>query len=379
MTNEIIIDGKIYKLEGIWRCSKNDKSKDSKGIMYPYPKNKDKWTSAIMQKAFLDKLNNVETYLEHSKNKPINIPAEKCADCLLCSKKHIITKRFVLGNYIWDDGMSHYIKEHNYKPSASFKDKIFDFDTHKYDPMRLMGTTIYNKQLQYLKIEKNQLMILDALMKHGGYNKKYHDTLHTNITRYSEHAGYFDIKRKNIDNIIVSGNTLRVDRGDDEIFLPILGDATFGYQYIFHTHPPTPKPGGRAKDGILYEFPSIGDIFHFIDHHNDGKTIGSLIMASEGLYNIRKLSHDKKKIEIDEDMFFTGFRKITKNIQAKAIEKYGTNFTSYYFYATVAQDTSYILQLNELLQQYSLTVDFYPRTKDFKGGWIVDTIHVPIY
>ena len=44
-------------------------------------------------------------------------------------------------------------------------------------------------------------------------------------------------------------------------------DASF-YQYLFHTHPPTPKPGGRAGEGIVYEFPSIGDILHFIDHFN---------------------------------------------------------------------------------------------------------------
>lgn len=383
MTNEIIIDGKIYKLEGIWRCSKDDKSKDSKGNLYLYPKNENKWTSEIMQNMFLDRLIDIQNVLEHAKNKVIILPNKKCNDCLLCDKKKIITKRFVLGNYVWDDGLFHYIKYHNYKPNDNFKDKIFEYNIATYDQMRLIGNTIYyddeKLKTKYIKLEKNQLMILDALMKHGGYNKKYYDTHNKNITRYSEHAGYLDIKQKNINNIIVSGNTLRVDRHDEEIFLPIINSEAFEYQYIFHTHPPTPKPGGRAKNGILYEFPSIGDIFHFIDHHNEGKTIGSLIMTPEGLYNIRKINQNKTKIKIDEDIFFSEFRKQTKTIQNDAINKYGTDFSSYYFYSTISQDTSYIKKINNFLHKYQLAIDLFPRSKDFKGTWIVNTIYIPIY
>lgn len=381
MTNEIIINGKIYKLEGIWRCSKNDKSKDSKGKLYPYPENEKKWISDVMQITFIDKLIEIQDFLEHSENKIINISKEKCSDCLLCDEKNVITSRFILGNYVWDDGMAHYIKHHNYNPGNDFKDKIFGFDMKHSAPMRLIGKMTYDNKLHigHLKLEKNQLMILDALMKHGGYNKKYYDIEHKNITRYSEHAGFLDIKQKTINNIIVSGNTLRVDRGDEEIFLPITNSDAFEYQYIFHTHPPTPKPGGRAKDGILYEFPSIGDIFHFIDHYNEGKTIGSLVMTPEGLYNIRKLEHDKKKIKIDEDKFFSDFKKDIKVIQKDAITKHGEKFSSYYFYSMIAQDTSHVKKINECLQKHQLTIDFYPRSKDFKGTWTVDTIYIPIY
>ena len=56
---------------------------------------------------------------------------------------------------------------------------------------------------------------------------------------------------------------------------------------MFHTHPPTPFPGSRVVDGILYEFPSISDIYHFADHFNAGETQGSLIIAPEGMYIIR--------------------------------------------------------------------------------------------
>ena len=216
-------------------------------------------------------------------------------------------------------------------------------------------------------------------MKHGGYNKKYYDMIKRNVTRYSEHAGFFDIRNKIVHNVIVSGNTLRIDRGDEEIFLPKNTPDAYNYEYIFHTHPPTPKPGGRAIDGVLYEFPSIGDMLHFIDHFNDGNTIGSLVMTSEGLYNIRKYEHNKKSINIDEDKFYEEIKKISSQTQEKAISKYGTSFTTYTFYSQIAQDITFIGMINEKLKKYHIAIDFYPRIKDFRGSWIVDTIYIPIY
>src|SRR5690606_16550512 len=103
-------------------------------------------------------------------------------------------------------------------------DKIFEYDIstnqHNYETVKLKGRITPDNNVNFLKLDRNQIMILDALMKHGGYNKKYYDTLNKNIVRYSEHAGFFDVRNKVIHNIIVSGNTLRIDRGDEEIFLP---------------------------------------------------------------------------------------------------------------------------------------------------------------
>jgi len=378
--NEIIIDGKIYKLESVWRCSKDDNSKDMRGKMFPFPVQQMNWTG---QMQFIDRLKEIQDHLELHEKRSINLPSKKCKDCLLCDEKNIITKRFVLGNYVWDNGLIHYIKNHNIRPSRDFVDKLFTFDIPSDTMVRLIGriTTNNEKTSSFLKLEKNQLMILDALMRHGGYNKKYYDSENKNVIRYSEHAGFLDIREKVVHNVIVSGNTLRVDRGDEEIFLPINNPEAFDYEYIFHTHPPTPKPGGRAIDGILYEFPSLGDIFHFIDHYNDGNTIGSLVMTSEGLYNIRKLekSADKKKININEDDMFSELKKVFRQAQSDAISKYGCEFSSYHFYSVIAQDITFITKINEHLGKYHIIIDFYPRTKDFKGLWIVDTIYIPIY
>lgn len=377
--NEIIIDGKIYNLIGIWKKSKSDKSVDSKGKRYQFPSENKFWTGS---KFFAERLADVESYIREN-NKEKYIEDEKNNHkCLLCSKS-ITKNRYILTNYLWDSSLIHYVTHHNYEPPREFIDKIFLCDISTKEIVNLQASMSVIGSSNYLKLDKNQLMILDALMRHGGYNKKYYDTEKTNVVRYSEHAGFIDVRNKIVHNIIVSGNTLRIDRGDEEIFLPINTPDAFNYEYIFHTHPPTPKPGGRVKNGILYEFPSMGDIFHFIDHYNDGKVVGSLIMTPEGLYNIHRLknSHTKEsknKIEINEEEFYVRMKKVFRNIQKEAIEKYGYKFSTYKFYSVIAQDTSFISKANETLNKYELAVDFFQREKDFKGSWIVDSVYVSI-
>ena len=156
---------------------------------------------------------------------------------------------------------------------------------------------------KFIKINRNQLLILDALLEHGGYSKKYADLKGKNIFRYSEHSGLFDVNSNKLQKIVVLGNTTRVDKGDNEIFMPNNVNDMYEYEYMFHTHPPTPKPGGRAEVGIMYELPSIGDLLHFIEHFNDGKISGSVVITSEGLYNIRSKNLNPEKIIIDEDTY----------------------------------------------------------------------------
>lgn len=375
--NEVLINDKPYKMICIWRESKKDKTVDDKGKQFPYPKKENQWSGQI---PLLEQLKTVQRYLiKH--NKQTELTKENHRNCIICGKEDVTTARYTLGKYIWDDGLYHYIKHHNIKPPDDFVDKIWNTEIIKSnnDTVEVSGKIKIKNNQKYLKLGRNQLMILDALMKHGGYSKKYYDTRNDQLIRYSEHAGFIDIKGKYVENIIVSGNTLRVDRGDEEIFLPTNSPETYNYKYIFHTHPPTPKPGGRAPDGILYEFPSMGDILHFIDHHNDGDTTGSLVMAPEGLYNIRKYENDREKIKINEDEMYDEIRKIQKKAQDFAIKKYGTKFSTYNFYSKISQDRKFIDMINEKLNKYSLAIDFYPRTKDFKGVWVVDTIYVPIW
>jgi hypothetical protein len=168
----------------------------------------------------------------------------------------------------------------------TIKDDKIKLQRIKTETVLKLPSVIFKKEKKRLiKISKNQLRILDALMIDGGYDKKYFDK--KNKLRFSEHAGLLDFSNNGLDKIVVSGKTERVDRDDHSILLPANMIEAYDYEYIFHTHPPTPRPGGRANVGVLYEFPSISDIFHFMDHYNNGVVQGSIIIAPEGIYIIR--------------------------------------------------------------------------------------------
>lgn len=397
--NEQIIDNIIYKQECFWRPNIKSKMVDSNKKKYPYPNEEpvqNGWSNSIN---FIDKLVEVQNYLESTNNS--NIFEVECKGCLLCNVNCVRTKMYVIDldantdtdtntntntktKYVWYDELVHYIQVHNIKPSEEFIELIYNLETNSKVPLVITGRVRTKQNIKYIKIKTNQLMILDALMVSGGYTKKYIDNSDElgkkTIYKYSEHAGLLDIKDNGLEKVIVSGNTSRIDRGDEEIFLPNDLPEIFEYEYIFHTHPPTPKPGGRVVDGILYELPSTGDVFHFIEHFNMGKTVGSLIMTSEGLYNIRKNTLDKTKIKIqDENAFYKEIKRTMKQIQKTGIHKYGVKFNAKYFYGKIAQDMFYIDEMNQVLNKYSLHLDFFPRKSDGKNKWIVSNIYLPIY
>jgi hypothetical protein len=311
--------------------------------------------------------------------------------CLICQKPNISTKRYVFNYTMWEDGLLHYISEHNIEPSLAFKKLIFHKDTFNFindvtnkELNRSKVThinTIFLKRVnklneQYVVINRNQLLILDALLIHGGYVKRYVGE-NNETSKYSEHAGLLDFSEGSLTKIIVSGKTERIDTEDDEIYMPSAMESMMDYEYIFHTHPPTPKPGGRANRGVLYEFPSIGDIYHFIDHYNEGNVVGSLVVTAEGLYNIRRLNNQNNNnpnINVNEDELYKKYQKTFDTIQKDAIIEYGTDFNTLFFYSQIAQNISYIDKLNEVLNLFEIQIDFYPRQKDKKGKWYIDTL-----
>jgi hypothetical protein len=220
---------------------------------------------------------------------------------------------------------------------------------------------------------------MDALLWHGG-KKYYKDCNNNNIYRFSEHYGLLDFNNSGLEKIIIFANTTKVDPIDDDIFLPRHNVESFDYEYIFHTHPITEKkPGGRAFCGTLYEFPSVSDVFHFITHYNTGRTCGSLVITAEGLYIIRKFSIDNKNIKINEDDLYTDMLAILWNSQQAAIKQYGTEFSSYKFYSVIAQNRTYINMINDVINKFNVHIDYYPRVKDKKGRWFVNTIYLSVY
>ena len=250
--------------------------------------------------------------------------------------------------------------------------------------VKLIGKLVLrSNRKRYIKLKRNQLLVLDALLNDGGFQKKYIDK--SNNLRYSEHSGHFGLTNTHIDKIIISANTAREDKEDKDILLPLDLADTYEYEYFFHTHPPTPYQGGRASDGILYEFPSISDIFHFIDHYNMGKTLGSIVVAPEGYYIIYPKSFEQKQIKYDvdiEDEIFEKLESETDKIQDKAIKKYGTKFTEEYFYNTISMDDVFIKMFNDKLNKYlnnQIKIILRHRSKDkLTNKWIIKDIFLPI-
>ena len=378
MDNILVIKNNIYNLEKVWRMFKTDYARDSKGKIFPFPKTGKKNPNA---KNFINILSYLNKYLDVKKKYK---QYDTSRHCLICNKKNITNKRYHSTNIMWEDGLIHYIEKHFIEPSLMFKKFIYqnrilkkirrtNIQKYKNKKEYFVIEKIQRHNNDYVMISKNQLNILDALMSHGGHIKKYTDT-NKNINRYSEHAGLLDFDNNTLSKIIVSGKTNRVDTQDDEIYLPDDMEEMFNYEYIFHTHPPTPKPGGRAPNGILYEFPSIGDIYHFIDHHNAGNVIGSLVITAEGLYNIRKNTTSSENIIINDDELFKQYHIIFNRVQKNSIRKYGTSFTSNQFFSEISQDIKYIEIINTTLNKFNLHIDYYPRKKGKDNIWYIDTV-----
>lgn len=365
-----------YKYESYWRKNKDSKETDTNNNILPYPVHVKSWNDKIF---FANKLNVIEKFLDKN-DKFIKYDTNK--HCLLCNHKNITTGLYTLNRIRWENGLSHYIKVHNIRPTEEFQRMVYNFkQQHGPKPMseisRIKGKIKKHDDVVYLQITRNQLLIIDALMIHGSHSKKYSDTKNEDF-KFSEHSGLIDFNNKGLDKIIVSGKTTRVDKEDDEIFFPKNIAETYDYEYIFHTHPATPKIGGRAEVGVLYEMPSISDLFHFIEHYNNGITQGSIIMAPEGLYNIRADDTTQNKIKINEDSFYDKIRKSFLSIQNDAINEYGTDFSLNTFYTKITHNTEYIDRFNKVLNKFNIQVDYYPRIKDKQGKWVVDSIYFPV-
>jgi hypothetical protein len=372
-----IDNGEIYKFEGIWRNKlkinkKTDYDNNKKTIQYPKS-----YTKQWQQNLFINKLKNIEKYLILN-NKFILYPQNLITQCI--HDNHTSSKLFYINNNFWDDNLLHYIICHNIKPSDDFIGLIMSLNIHAGKKIiNLPSVSIVKYNVTYLKLRQNQILIMDALMQHGSYNKKYKDD-NTNSYRYSEHAGLLDFNVNDLEKVIISSTPSRVVDGDETIFLPDNISDAYDYEYFFHTHPATPRPGGRVEDGILYEFPSISDIFHFIEHYNNGVTQGSIIIAPEGMYVIRKNIIDEKNIIIkNKNKVFEDLEDHMAIIQTKAIKKYGKKFTTNTFYSKIAQNIDYIKMLNKKINTYNIHIEYSPRKKNKKGLWLIGSIYLPVY
>ena len=220
-------------------------------------------------------------------------------------------------------------------------------------------------------IEKNDLFVLDALM-HDGSQQKYSHTS-TNL-KYSEHGGLLDFDKHGLERIIVTTHK-ETDKTDPEIYFPTVTDDADDYEFMYHTHPPTPTPGARAKIGVVYEIPSLSDINTFIITYLEGKTQGSIIVAPEGFYVIRAL---KKKLKPEEYQLDELMNSIMY-MNYKYAEKYKFHVTVDIFYKKIITNNKLQIKLKQLIEKYTnkeITIDYFKRKKDSNGNWVVNKLYL---
>lgn len=307
--------------------------------------------------------------------------------CVYCSADFLNTFEYNYKNLKIqiDECVLHSIKTHNIIDSIIYK-KICAVN----DPRIKMC-------FEWCLLNTNGLNIIDGLYEVGSnqiYTEKKKNISESKISRFSEHSGFIYFEKKKIKTISIITGT-RVEPSDPIIYMPTNCVEALKVEYIFHTHPKTPYIGSRIKSGIIYEFPSISDIIHFVEHHNDGKLLGSIIIAPEGIYIIRKNNFNSNPINVDYDLMID-------NLEDTFTECYNDSYSKYsavnyhelkvngeiklpdnFFYSQISTNYEYINSINKVLKKYDLFIDYYARTHFNNpeinvSKWIFDDIYVPM-
>ena len=285
--------------------------------------------------------------------------------------------------------------------SKHIKIVFSDKDLHLLKNHNIIKITLYEKICKtdvnllydFGLFNTNSLHILDGVFEEGS-QKKYiqqkKNVYNSKINRFSEHFGLLSFDENKVSKITIL-NDSRVDKEDPLIYQPKNTIETLKSDYIFHTHPKTPYLGSRLEHGIIYEFPSISDIIHFIDHHNNGKLIGSIVITPEGLYVIHKYYFNRGKIKVDTDILidelyevysecYIESLEIYKPLKLKSMLKNGfIKIPDNIFFNKIADNFEFINKINETLIKFDLYIDFYPRIKltDTKY-WVIPDVYLPI-
>ncbi len=290
----------------------------------------------------------------------------------------------------------------NFDSVYSYKKiKISDSDIHLFEDHNMIDFSLYTGickeklELEYTLslLDSNSIQIMDGLYENGGI-KKYLDqqkNLYTSKkNKFSEHYGFIVFKDDLVEKITTMIEN-RVDKKTDpDIYQPLTQEDHFEVNYIYHTHPKTPWIGSRLKHHILYEFPSISDILHFIDCHNLGKLLASLIITPEGMYIIQKYNFNRENIKLDFDIFIDKLEDVYIECRDDAYEKHKSiDYSSLklnneiklpeeYFYSSISKDFTFINKINNLLKTYDLFIDYYPRIKlSNTNYWLIPDIYLP--
>jgi hypothetical protein len=192
-------------------------------------------------------------------------------------------------------------KQFNNDGSIQVHDRTFNKDElGEMNPQKL-----FNYILQLLETLNNGRIIKDIIKILKDKNTKIvltvYDSLLLDFDKNEKHIlddMYQTFDKYGLERIIVTTRK-ETDKTDKEIFFPIVPQDAEDFEFMYHTHPPTPTPGARAKVGVVYEIPSLPDIQTFILAYQEGLIQGSIIVAPEGFYVIRALKNNLQSDKYD--------------------------------------------------------------------------------
>jgi hypothetical protein len=308
-------------------------------------------------------------------NKLIRLSEEKNSKSICIECKKTFDKKYKIKNLSILESNIHEFFVHN----------IIDYNLYE----NISKFHIEDDIINYNLFNTNELNIIDGLYEEGSnkiYIEKKKNIFNSKHNKYSEHYGLLYFNNNKLEKVVVQLNN-RVEKNDPSIYMPQNSLDALKVNYIFHTHPKTPYLGSRISISILYEFPSIGDILHFVEHHNRGVLLGSIIITPEGIYNIRKNIFNRDKIKIDYDIFISEleetylecFQDSTADYSdLKKLEKINGHYKipEKIFYKNIATNLEFIKRINSSLEKYDITIDFYNRIY-LENKWIFPTIYLP--
>lgn len=274
---------------------------------------------------------------------------------------------YILSNIIWSDNLIDNIQSNNVYPSKYFINIISVLiinEDYIVNPPLIIDQSMINNY-KYIILQRNKTLIIDALLNQGSVPRYINKVNNEEKYLYSEHSGVLVVKDCNIENIIISTESNRIDDNDQEIFLPKNTLILKQHEYIFHTHPNTNTYAGRVKNGILYEFPSANDIFNFVMCHNKGKAQSAIVFTPEGIYVIRPLVYTKY-IDIDYNLYdeFNNFILYLEDLAINKFEKYLSKIIDPdLFHKYISPDYTFIKLFNKFLRKYNIFIEYYPREK----------------
>lgn len=213
-------------------------------------------------------------------------------------------------------------------------------------------------QMEYITLEYNTLLSLDGLHKQGS-RPRY---LHEHEYLYSEYAGVILLNDNHaLEGFIIITESTRIDQKDAELFMPVNHALFEKHAFLFHTHPKHMQ-GPRVHDGIVYEAPSVSDIYNFMYYHDRFQCQASLIIAPEGMYVIRSLREpDRCHIPAKH---YNRLQSHFMQVEKSALKTFDHDrmLDTHYFHQIIAYQGIYFNeQRNALLHRYNLHIEYYPR------------------